>query len=423
MHSKTISSGNCFLFLLNIIVGTGVFLNTTQLYYLLKEYSYLAYIVTGILMIPIVCVTYLLAHDNEGVNLTVLFTKYFGSLNAFFVPLYALSKFSTTVIGMLFISGLLKNMIVGVGASYFFTLLFFFLIYLLCLLLVYYEVSINYVIQKMIIFIKLIPLLGIILFFIFYIFYNPLFSYELFNSTSDICNSFSVMQGASITIFAFSGFESLFAINHMLGGNKKKGALLLGGSFLGALLLYMLYQFCIGNLASYFLIDNSRMIPFAVFLEQCFSNIAFSWVFILLINFAIMVSSLGVAHGIMYATVNNIYASLMHLFSKRLYAKYFVFALVPFYALLGMNNIFILQQLSSLGTIVTYGLFVFCYLKMKNKNNGLFILSVLSILILFGVHFYNALYYFGFIGYAIYIFFVLLLLVLYFFTKIERLNL
>jgi hypothetical protein len=422
MSSNNISASSCFLFLLNIIVGTGVFLNTAQLFFLLNKGSYLAYLVTGFLMIPIITITYFLANDHPGCNLTVLFSIYFGGWNKVLVPLYALSKFATSVIGIIFISTLLKNMFFNNSMGYGFNLLFFLLIYLLCVILVYYDISINYIIQKIIITVKLIPLIAIILFFVFYVFYDsilsiPTGSFASLNLVNENFCWLKLAQGASITIFAFSGFESLFAINHLLIGNKKRGALLLGLSFLSAWCLYILYQFSIGNLAHFFFVDTVQAISFSSFLQQCFGHVFFANIFILFINIAIMVSSFGVAHGIMYVTVNNLYSSLVHVFGNLKNTKFFVFALIPLYALAGMRNIFILQQFSSLGTIITYGIFVCVYYKSKDMNKALCFFGVLSILIFICAHLYNAIYYFGFLGYAIYIFCFLLLLFLNFFVR------
>lgn len=413
MTSNNISITSCFLFLLNIIIGTGVFLNTSQLFFLLNKYSYLAYIVTGFLMIPIISITYILANENPGFNLTRLFTKYFGEWNTIFVPLYALSKFATSVIGMIFISTLIKALFFSQIVSFYLNVLFFLFIYSLCVFLVYYDISINNIIQKLIISVKIIPLVGIIILFFYYFFYDSLFScsHVILHNVYESFDFFKLAQGASITIFAFAGFESLFAINHLLIGNTKKGPWLLGISFFCALILYVLYQFCISYLACFFLVQTQQVISFLSFLQQCFGHILFANIFILFINIAIMVSSLGVAHGIMYVTVNNLYSSMTSLFITIKKAKYFVFLLVPFYAYIGINNIFILQQFSSLGTIITYGMFVLMYYQIKEKNNILFYVALLSIFVFLFAHIYNAFNYFGFTGYCIY---AILLVLLYF---------
>jgi len=419
MSSNNISVTSCFLFLLNIIIGTGVFLNTSQLFFLLNKSSYLAYVVTGFLMIPIISITYILANENIGFNLTGLFSKYFGEWNIVFVPLYALSKFSTSVIGMIFISTLIKNIFFSQIVGFYLNVLFFFLIYFLCAFLVYYDISIHNLIQKIIITVKIIPLVGIIILFFYYFFYDSLFSfsYVFLNDVNQSFDFFKLAQGASITIFAFAGFESLFAINHLLVENKKKGALLLGVSFFCALILYVLYQMCISFLASIFLVDTQQVISFSSFLHQCFGHIFFANIFILFINMAIMVSSLGVAHGIMYVTVNNLYSSMTNLFTTVKKTKYFVFLLAPFYAYLGVNNIFILQQFSSLGTIITYGMFVLMYYQIKNRNKFLFFIGLLSIFVFLFAHIYNAFNHFGFTGYFIYGILVMLLCFNFFFRK------
>jgi hypothetical protein len=398
----SISSVSCFLFLINIIIGTGVFLNTVPLYFLLQEYSYLAYVLTGILMMPIMWITYVLASVHVGFNLTQLFEYYFGQHNRIFIPLYALSKLATAVIGLIFISSVLKNIFFSAGSSVIYQGLVFFIFYLFAVLLVFYDISLHSMLQKTIILFKLIPLIGVIFLFLYYFLFKntpPLLCMD----SSSVFDGWKLAQGASITIFAFAGFESLFAISHLLSGNKRGGAILLMTSFISSLILYCVYQFAIGNIATYAAhINVAELSTFSDFLAKLFLLVPHASIFIMLFNIAIILSSFGVLHGIMYATVNNIFCGIKDIIKTIKNAKYLVFVLVPIYALFGMRNIFILQQLSSLGTIITYLLFLLCYRKINESNLILFILSLISISIFVLVHLYNAYYYFGFYGYMIY---------------------
>jgi amino acid transporter len=220
-----------------------------------------------------------------------LFEKYFGNKNKILVPLYALSKFGTAVIGMVFISGLLKNIFFGSFAEQYYHYILFFLFYVFSCILVYYDISMHYILQKFIIIFKLIPLLVVILFFIFYFFNNSL-SLNFFTfSNNNMFDFFKMAQGMSITIFAFAGFESLFAINHLLIGNKRKGALLLSISFLFSLILYVLYQFSISSLAALVNLDILKINSFSDFLTSCLIFMPFAQIFILLFNAAIMICS------------------------------------------------------------------------------------------------------------------------------------
>jgi hypothetical protein len=95
-----------------------------------------------------------------------------------------------------------------------------------------------------------------------------------------------------------------------------------------------------GNLANFCLLSQDSSISFISFLDSCFVGGVYSNIFILLINIAIMFSSFGVAHGIIYATVNNLFSSLPCVFKNNInFVKFFVFALIPIYVIfLYYNN-------------------------------------------------------------------------------------
>lgn len=414
MGANKISTFSGFLFLINIIIGTGVFLNTVPLCGLLKGYSFLSYMITGILMIPIIFLTYILASIYPGYNMTSLLEVHFGSLKSILTPLYAFAKLATACIGILFMSNLIKKIfLLGVLDSSIGALVF---IYVLFCLFVLFNFSFHPVLQRMIVFFKLIPILLILAYCLYIYFFGEFIAVSdaLF---SDAFDYYKLAQGASITIFAFAGFESLFAIVDLLK-DKKKSALLLFFSFFISLILYILYQFSIFYLLSYSSIVVSGNESLWQCLESCFWGFRFSAIFIFLINIAIIMSSFGVSLGIMHATVNNLYCSIPFLFKKNiLFVKLTMFAVMILYLYFGRINLFILQQFSSLGTIVLYFLLLISFYRL-NKYRLICIIGLMSIILFFSIHVYNAFYYFGFMGYLFYGILLLILLVIYIYRKI-----
>lgn len=399
-----------FLFLINIIVGTGVFLNAGILYQILGTYSFLAYVITGFLVLPILLVAYKLAVLHPGKNMFHLFSYYFAD-NAFvFVPLYALSKLATAVIGILFCSRLLSSLFAALGfvlpVSVYFCVLF-----TIFFLLSYFHVSLNSGLQMAIIFLKLIPLLSII-FFMFFLKSGSGLSWCGHDALSDFNRlSFgAISQGAAITIFAFAGFESLFAISHFAIKRESKigiaGLLLVG--FLCAWSLYILYQSGVGLIGTF--LGISREMPFDLFytLGNYFKASVLSSGFISLMNVCVLASSFGLAHGIIYATINNFFASMGFYVKKVQYAQYIIFLFIVFYVYFWQSNVFILQQLSSLGTVITYLLFVFAYRADESHNRLLVLSSFFSVFVLLLFHLYTAYSFLGFDAYIIYSIYVFL---------------
>ncbi len=150
MNQKpSLSIVNGFLFLLNIIVGTGVFLNTIPLSQVLGKHSCLAYALTGFCMVPIIVATYFLAHQYPGYNMAQLLEVNFGSFQFILTPLYALAKLSTSVIAMLFISNLIQKIFFNNGSIPFYIILLFVYLFFCCF--VYCNISLHPFIQRMII--------------------------------------------------------------------------------------------------------------------------------------------------------------------------------------------------------------------------------------------------------------------------------
>jgi hypothetical protein len=420
MNQKpSLSIVNGFLFLLNIIVGTGVFLNTIPLCQVLGKHSCLAYALTGLCMVPIIVATYFLAHQYPGYNMAQLLEVNFGRFQFILTPLYALAKLSTSVIAMLFISNLIQKIFFNNGSIPFYIILSF--VYLFFFFFVYCNISLHALIQRMIIVFKLIPLC-IILGYCLYRYYVGVavgLVLPAFNFFDGSLDYYKLAGGASITIFAFSGFESLFAITPLLQ-EKKRAAYLLFCGFFTALLLYILYQFSVSyllHMSQGYPIDGMTLLEM---LGVCLSSCSYDSLFLFLIQIAILFSSLGVAQGVLYMVINTIYGGVGKIFCNNIiYVKHFVFSVVILYLYIGSINIFILQQMSSLGTIVLYFLFLLSFSK-GGKYKIVSVLGFLSILLFFIIHVYNAYYYFGFTGYIMYGILCMILFLLYFLKRVNK---
>jgi amino acid transporter len=401
-----------FIFLVNLIIGTGVFLNATRLFDLLGKYSFMAYVMTGILVFPILLVTYNLSRRHQGKNMVEIFHFYFGCESNFFVSLYSIAKLATAGVAIVFSANILHVFFDSFGC-FIYTEMFFIFILGICFFLSYFDYSISPYVQFLIIFFKMIPIvltIGLLFYFLIKKFFFA--NNFLFVSSSDLFFSFdtfsSLCEGIAMTIFSFAGFEALFSMGHyrLRSKNGLNFSVLLVFGFLVAWILYVLYQFGMG-----YLVSNSSSVGVFGFLRNCFKdNEGFNYL-LRFMNLCVFASSFGVAHGITYTASNNLSFSLKEFkFSKRS-LQIFVFLLLFFYGVVFFNKIFLLQQLSSLGTILTYFIFVYCY--SRENINFLAFLGFLSCIILLSMHLYTAIFYLGFFGYFLYFFFAFILFFLF----------
>ncbi len=191
-------------------------------------------------------------------------------------------------------------------------------------------------------------------------------------------------------------------------------------AFLTAFLLYIFYQFSIS-----FLLHLNQSCPvygmsLSEMLTVCLNSSSYASLFVFLIEMAILFSSFGVAQGILYTAINTIHGSAGKLFNENItYVKHIVFFVVILYLYVGSTNIFILQQMSSLGTIVLYFLFLLSFCR-EGKYVIVSALGFLSILLFLVIHIYNAYYYFGFTGYIMYGVLSVVLFLLYLLKRVNK---
>lgn len=410
--SLEISPFILFIFLVNLVIGTGVFLNAVRLFGLLGTYSFLAYVLTGVLVFPILLVTYNLSYMHQGKNMVEIFYFYFGKQSNFFVSLYSIAKLATAGVAIVFSANILHIFFNSFG-YFIHTEIFFIFILGICFFLSYFDYSVSPYVQFLIIFFKMIPIFLTIVLLFYFLIKNFFLTDDLLFVPSSCLFSFSdqfssLCEGVAITIFSFAGFEALFSMGHyrLRSKNGLSFPVLLVFGFIVAWILYVLYQFGMGYLA-----NNGGGHGVFDFLLGCFKeNQGFNYL-LRFMNLCVFASSFGVAHGITYTASHNLSSSLKEFkFSKRS-LQIFVFLLLFLYGIIFFDKIFLLQQLSSLGTILTYFIFVYCY--FRENANFLAFLGFLSCIILLVMHIYTAVFYLGFEGYFLYLFFAFMLFFLF----------
>ncbi len=419
--AESVSLGKIFLFLVNIIIGTGVYLNSIPLYNLLGKYSFLAYLCAGILVFPIIYIAYEITVFFSGKNLSDIFCAYFSSLSYFPILLYVFSKLGTSVIGVIFLTqSLLSFFHLSAYLQSFWPII---ILFLFCYFFVYYDFGVSLFLQRIIMFAKLIPLFIMVLFSLYIFFCKADAGFFLsgvgngeFFSWKKLCSSIG------ITLFAFSGFESLFSLSDSLQKRDNKISLVLLFAFFFSLILYVLYQYCLAYIGFFTLHMPGGDNNFFIFLKKITNSLFLGDFFFLFSNMAIFFSAFGVSQGVLYAGIRNIVSIGERLSSRRIsievnMVKRLLFFIFLIYLYIGYKNIFILQQLSSLGTIITYLFLVLIYQSIPGASMLFSFFSLLSVVLLFLFHFYNAWYNFGFFGYFFYFIIFISLIIFFFILK------
>jgi hypothetical protein len=413
----SISTMTLFAFIVNIIFGSGVFINSFPLYGLLGRFSFLVYGVVGILMFPLVLILYFVGVKYPGKSIFSIFDDTLSRKKSIVLILsYAVTKVGSVFVALRFIT---SNALEYLNIDNRYTIILFFGLYLFLFFLVYCNYSINRILQWSILGIKLLPVTFLFLFLLIFSNIEEIVSFGLGVS----CSSFglaSFFQGCGVAIFSFMGCETLLVSSQYFYFLKDKIAKIILFAFTFSVLSYALYQ---GSF-SYFLCQKNIIISDVrgfFYYTSLFNDSSFVLkAFFTLFCCALVIAALGSALGIFFTVVRALQEGVSALYSSQQkspiknlmrfeYCAFFYLLIFPLYFLLDSYLPFFMREFSSLGTLITYGALLYAYAKNTDYSRLLFFMSLLSMLVLFVFHLYSAFYLTGCCGYASYILFFLTL--------------
>jgi amino acid transporter len=395
MKKNSISIWFAILSIINIMIGSGLFLNTNILLNHMGALSPLIYIMVGILIIPLIVISYMLLQHNPEINMYILgnsFSKMGGTLLSW---AYFLGKMGTVALGIL------------IGSKI--TLLFLpdncISIHVLAMgiLFIYgffmsYQWKIGRELQFMFLAGRLFTILYIVK-LAFMAFNKTIYIHQI----KDVFSAISLNQFFAMIpfiIFSFMGFESFFSVASSVKDYKKNAPLVVGFGFFSVLILYFFYQAAI-SILSFQLNSTDNFINF-------FDIIIQSKIIKYICLIGVSFSALGVSYGALY---NNIF-TLMNIpnqFKSQKKASICAILIVLGYVLGGFNYWSVLQQMSILGTYIVYLAFYFYFNRFIFNKSFLHIFiraSALVSLITIGLSIcYNA-YMIGFVGYLVYMYII-----------------
>jgi amino acid transporter len=410
-----LSLSGAVLFIVNVIIGSGVFLNTVPLIITLGLNSYIAYIVTASIIIPLVVTCFLLAREFPGKNLYEIFCYSNNTLGFIGTFCYSISKIATSAIGITVGSQICSLLLKNKNDDIFFFIIFglFVLFFSWCN---YRNYGITFKIQCLIVVCKLFPLVTIIITMGYKLFTDHMLPSAMIIPYVPV-DFYTILSTIPLIIFSFAGFESLFGIASRVKNPEKNASRTVLIGFISVVIIYGIYQY-FSSIVLY------NKLPF--FKTDSLYNLFLSIAEILelplymgkLFCCAIAISALGVSYGVMYSNTRNI----AHIIDKKKESIWYIIIpiIISFYGYVFHDLLSILQQLSATGTIITYIIFAILY--NSSHGNKSFIhrifacCSFFSVSIFMYVSYLNALSR-GYVGYLLYFFIFILGCLLYFVKK------
>lgn len=394
MPSHKLSLLSAILININIMLGSGIFINTVVLTKQAGSLGAAVYLIVGLLLLPLIIGIGQLLHYHHESGTFYDFGKsvspFFGFLSSWS---YFTAKMSSSALGVHVCLSFLQSVIPVLQCIP--ILLFDASVICFFTLLNLLNLKIGKSIQYSFIGIKLIP--------IFFVIFAGL---HLFNGAHFSPDTFiwsGIPTAIPLVLYAFSGFEASCSLSSRLKDPKKNGPRAIFISYAIVVTIVFLYQFLFyGSLGPMLgRIANGYLGSYPALLEKLsFHSADIKNGLQTLLSIAIASSSLGASYGIMFSNGWNLYtlAHNNHTFARKLFtalnAHGVPYACIVAEGALALAYIFIsqgkqvpLQQVSALGGTIAYTLSSIALLILTYKSRNIIgtipVLSLLSCLLLF----------------------------------------
>lgn len=400
MVSNKLSLRSAIFINLNIILGTGIFINSVLLAQHVGPWGALTYALVGVLLLPLILAMAKLVTIHKGGS----FYDYAATVHPFagFVSqwCYFVGKLAACTLGIHIFVSLMQTIFVPL--KQFSPLLLDSLVVFFFIALNMLNLRINKSIQIGFFVLKMIPILFIFISGI--IFFSPA---HLISATLDVQQLFVTVPFA---LYAFTGFEATCSLIHTLENPEKDGPKAILYSYGLSVLIAITFQTLLYMLVGPELrLAGSFLETFPLVFNYIFSSTAHSAYGIILIHTAIACSALGAAYGVMFSNAWNLYTLAEKKLLKAHWLTKLSHAGVPYICILVEAFIILnylhatgaaqvpLQQTNTLALTTTFSLSVlgllFYSLKNKSHNLILAIAASFSCLLLLGFLVKNFMHY------------------------------
>ncbi|MBY0110224.1 MAG: APC family permease [Candidatus Babeliaceae bacterium] len=378
MNSHKLSLRSAIFINLNIILGAGIFINSTKLVHHLGPWGALSYAVVGILLLPLILAMAQLVKIHKGGS----FYDYAAGIHPFagFMSqwCYFVGKLAACALSIHIFVSLMQALFVPL--KNFSTLTLDSSIVLFFMLLNMLNLRINKSIQISFFALKMIPILCIIIFGIFY--FSP---YYLIDTALDINQLFVTIPFA---LYAFTGFEATCSLINTLENPETNGPKAILYSYGLSVLIAVTFQTLVYILIGPQLHGSDTFLTlFPLAFKAIFSGTSMQHYGVILMHTAIACSALGAAYSIMFSNSWNLYTLAGKGFKQNAPALWLSQNNVPYVCIL--TEVFIilcylwytqgaqvpLQQTNILALVITFtfsvvGLF---WYSLKNRGSELYL--------------------------------------------------
>ncbi len=403
--SKKLSLLSVVLININVMLGSGIFINTVMLANATGSLSPISYLIVGVLLLPIVlsivklwsfCKTQATLYQL-GANLS----PFIGFLSSW---CYFIGKISTLSLCVHVCSSILQqlffvfNLIPVILLDFIF--IFIFAIFNLLNFRTGSKIQVGFATFKF------VPILFMI--------FSGLYLFTPSNFTPDLFIPYGIPASLTLVFYAFAGFESTCSLSKLIENPSKNGtrAILISYALVIAIAVLFQFAFCavlsseITNLSGGYLGVFSTIVSKLMPISSNFSRYL-----IAILNLGIAISALGAAYSIMFSNCWNLYtlAQNKHLFYSSFigrlnsgqvpYVCIIIESIIAFiYILVSQANQLALQQLGALAATIAYTLSILVLLvlsieKKHKKDIILSIIAVCSCLTLIISFIYNLIFY------------------------------
>jgi len=396
---KKLSLSSLILISLNIMLGSGVFINTAILAKQTGSLSPLVYGIVGILLMPLIlAIIQLWKYAKNGCtfyHFGLALSPFFGFISSWS---FFIGKICSFTLGIHVFVSLIQTIIPILQSIP--TLLLDFLIIICCTSLNLLNLHAGTKIQYGFLMLKLMPIIFVIIsgFYFFtgsYLYENiPVFS--------------RIPATMPLVLYAFAGFESSCSLSNSIENPDKNGPRAILFSYFLVIILLVLFQFMfymsVGPALG--MAKGGYLSVFPLLVNKLNSNNYLKKILVDILHMCIASSSLGSSYGIMFSNSWNLFtlAKNKHTFMENLLVKLsenkVPYACVIAQALLSVCYLFMtygnqisLQQTGALGMSIAYTICALSFLaivyKKERKVKLLPILSLISCLLLIGSFTWN----------------------------------
>ncbi|MEX0939905.1 MAG: amino acid permease [Candidatus Babeliales bacterium] len=361
---------------INIMFGTGVFINTINLIKIAGFFGFVSYCLVALILLPlIIAITQLIQKYPEGgfyAYAAYELSPFWGFLSTW---AYFIGKLASAALLIHVFSLLMQTIIFTLATINPFILDIFTLA--LFMWINHYGLKTSTRITYLFIFLKLVPIIFVIL--------AGIYLFNHWTIPAQTLKWAAIPSTIPLVLYAFLGFEAACALSQTIENPQKNAVRAIFYSFIFTITITIIYQLIIFLVLGTLLFESNSFLDIFPSLFKTFiiNNKVLVQHIINILHIAGASSALGGAYGMIFSNAWNLYilAEQKHIFFASLFRRKNQYG-IPFFCVLFEGLVCImyllttlghqttLQQISVLGVIIAFTLSIIALLRLSfNQGN------------------------------------------------------